>query len=122
MDEIGVISILTGAAVGYNSTIFAILGIALVFFIWGRWRYDVVAFMALLMSVLVGVVPYDKAFDGLGHPATVPGQLRAPRRTLVFRTPQAPAVVRTRARPESPETRARKLAAAAHRPRHPPGS
>ena len=54
-----------------QAAIFAILGISLVLFIWGRWRYDIVAFFALLLSVLVGVVPYDTAFDGLGHPATV---------------------------------------------------
>ena len=54
-----------------QAAIFSIIGVALVFFIWGRWRYDVIAFFALLLSVLAGVVPYDSAFDGFGHPATV---------------------------------------------------
>ncbi|MCH7554946.1 MAG: SLC13 family permease, partial [Proteobacteria bacterium] len=54
-----------------QAAIFAILGLTLGFFIWGRWRYDVVAFLALLLSVLAGVVPHDAAFDGFGHPATV---------------------------------------------------
>ena len=54
-----------------QAAIFAILGLSLVFFIWGHWRYDIVAFLALLMSVLAGVVPYGSAFDGFGHPATV---------------------------------------------------
>ena len=54
-----------------QAAIFAILGIAMVFFIWGRWRYDIVAFLALLLAVLAGVVPYGSAFSGLGHPATV---------------------------------------------------
>ena len=34
------------------------------FFIWDRWRYDVVALGALLTAVVVGVVPDDKAFVG----------------------------------------------------------
>ncbi len=38
---------------------------------WGRWRYDVVAFGALLAAVLAGVVPPREAFAGFGHPATV---------------------------------------------------
>jgi di/tricarboxylate transporter len=54
-----------------QAAIFTILAVSLVLFIWGRWRYDIVAFLALLMSVLAGVVPYGAAFDGLGHPATV---------------------------------------------------
>ena len=54
-----------------QATVFAILAGVLVLFIWGRWRYDVVAFMALLAAVLAGVVPVADAFKGLGHPATV---------------------------------------------------
>ena len=41
------------------------------FLIWGRWRYDLVAFVALLVALLTGVVPVDQAFSGFGHPATV---------------------------------------------------
>jgi di/tricarboxylate transporter len=33
-------------------------------FVWGRFRYDVVAAGALLAAVAVGVVPYDAAFSG----------------------------------------------------------
>jgi len=51
--------------------IFAILGLSLVFFIWGRWRYDVVAFTALIATVLAGIVPADAAFSGFGHPAVI---------------------------------------------------
>ncbi len=40
-------------------------------FIWGRWRYDVVAFAALLVAVVAGVVPFADTFSGFGHPATV---------------------------------------------------
>lgn len=42
-----------------------------VFLIWGRWRYDLVAFVALLVALLAGIVPKDEAFSGFGHPATV---------------------------------------------------
>ncbi len=41
------------------------------FLIWGRWRYDLVAFVALLVALLTGVVPKEAAFSGFGHPATV---------------------------------------------------
>ena len=37
----------------------------------GRWRYDAVAFTALLAAVLLGVVPPASAFEGFGHPATL---------------------------------------------------
>ncbi|RKT30763.1 di/tricarboxylate transporter [Roseovarius halotolerans] len=39
--------------------------------IWGRYRYDLVAFSALLLGVVLGAVPYESAFTGFGHPATV---------------------------------------------------
>ncbi|HEY5641803.1 MAG TPA: SLC13 family permease [Woeseiaceae bacterium] len=42
-----------------------------VFLIWGRWRYDLVAFIALLVALLTGIVPSELAFSGFGHPATV---------------------------------------------------
>ena len=40
-------------------------------FIWGRWRYDVIAFAALLAATVGGTVPFDAAFTGFGHPATI---------------------------------------------------
>ena len=43
---------------------FAIVGIAVAFFAWGRFRYDVVALIALLAGVVVGVVPAKRAFSG----------------------------------------------------------
>jgi di/tricarboxylate transporter len=51
--------------------LFAILLGALVLFAWGRWRYDVIAVGALIASVLLGIVPEGKAFDGFGHPAVI---------------------------------------------------
>ena len=50
---------------------FGILAAALVLFIWGRWRYDVVAFVCLMVGVLAGVVPFEDAYSGLGHPAVI---------------------------------------------------
>ena len=43
----------------------------LVLFVWGRWRYDIVAFGALLAATLAGTVPFAEMFSGFGHPATV---------------------------------------------------
>jgi di/tricarboxylate transporter len=52
-------------------TLFAIFAGVFALLLWGRWRYDLVAFGALLVGVLSGVVPSDKAFSGFGHPATL---------------------------------------------------
>ncbi|HZW47069.1 MAG TPA: SLC13 family permease, partial [Microvirga sp.] len=43
---------------------FAIVAGMMALFVWGRFRYDLVAVMSLLVAVLVGVVPADKAFSG----------------------------------------------------------
>lgn len=51
--------------------IFAVLGIALLLFATGKWRYDLVALMALLLVVVAGIVPAEEAFLGFGHPAVV---------------------------------------------------
>jgi len=40
-------------------------------FIWGRFRYDIVAVIALLAAVVAGLVPFNEAFSGFGHPATI---------------------------------------------------
>jgi len=40
-------------------------------FLWGRWRHDMVAAMALLACVLAGLVEPAVAFAGFGHPAVV---------------------------------------------------
>ncbi len=51
--------------------LFALLAGVFVFLIWGRWRYDLVAFLALIIALIIGIVPSDQAFSGFGHPATV---------------------------------------------------
>ncbi|MDA0241181.1 MAG: SLC13 family permease, partial [Proteobacteria bacterium] len=51
--------------------VLGLLAVVLVFFVWGKFRYDVVAFSALIAAVLAGVVVPNDAFLGFGHPATV---------------------------------------------------
>ncbi len=51
--------------------LFVLLFFVFVFLIWGRWRYDLVAFAALLVALLTGIVPTGQAFSGFGHPAVV---------------------------------------------------
>ena len=51
--------------------LFILLFFVFVFLIWGRWRYDLVAFAALCIGLIWGVVPKEEAFSGFGHPATV---------------------------------------------------
>lgn len=43
---------------------FLIIGAMMVAFIWGRWRYDVVAVCALLAALALGVVSPGEAFSG----------------------------------------------------------
>jgi len=54
-----------------QTILFGLCTLVFVFLIWGRWRYDLVAFVALLAALLTGVVPKELAFSGFGHPATV---------------------------------------------------
>lgn len=44
---------------------------ALVLFVWGRWRHDVVALGTLLAAVLTGLVPAREAFSGFADPAVI---------------------------------------------------
>jgi di/tricarboxylate transporter len=43
---------------------FGILAAMMAMFAWGKLRYDLVAVLSLLVAVLAGIVPYDKAFSG----------------------------------------------------------
>lgn len=52
-------------------SVFAILVAAMALFIWGRWRHDVVAVIALMAGVVAGVVDAGAAFSGFGHPAVI---------------------------------------------------
>lgn len=51
--------------------LFGLFGIMFGFLVWGRIRYDLVAFAALMVAVLLGYVTYNDAFSGFGHPAVV---------------------------------------------------
>ncbi|MDO6439045.1 SLC13 family permease [Cyclobacterium sp. 1_MG-2023] len=51
--------------------VFVILGLSLLFFIWGKIRYDLVALSALILLAILGLVPYDTAFMGFSHPAVI---------------------------------------------------
>ena len=49
--------------------IFVVLGAVFVLLIWGRIRYDLVAFAALIVATAIGLVPTDEMFSGFGHSA-----------------------------------------------------
>ena len=51
--------------------LFALIGVLFFFLIWGRFRYDLVAFSALLSASLLGLVPTEDIFSGFGHPAVI---------------------------------------------------
>ena len=51
--------------------LFSLFGVVFGLLLWGRLRYDIVAFSALMMAVVLGVVPTKDAFSGFGHPATL---------------------------------------------------
>jgi di/tricarboxylate transporter len=51
--------------------IFATLALTLVLFVTGRWRYDVVALLALLIVTLTGLIPPEQAFSGFSNAAVV---------------------------------------------------
>jgi len=54
-----------------QNILFILLFFVFVFLVWGRWRYDLVAFSALLIAAVTGVVPAGEVFSGFGHPAVV---------------------------------------------------
>ncbi len=51
--------------------LFSLFGAVFALLLWGRWRYDLVAFGALMAGVVLGVVDTSSAFAGFGHPATI---------------------------------------------------
>src|SRR5690242_7272465 len=46
---------------------FSVIAAMMAMFVWGRLRYDLVAGLALLAAMVVGVVPFDKAFSGFSN-------------------------------------------------------
>ncbi len=51
--------------------LFSLLGVVFALLIWGKIRYDLIAFGALIAAVVIGVVPQENAFDGFAHHATI---------------------------------------------------
>ena len=49
----------------------ALLVGTLALFLWGRFRHDLVAMLALVVATLIGLVPARSAFVGFGHPAVI---------------------------------------------------
>ena len=54
-----------------QALLFALFGLIFALLLWGRIRYDIVAFGALMAAVARGLVEADAAFSGFGHPATI---------------------------------------------------
>jgi di/tricarboxylate transporter len=54
-----------------QTILFSLFGLVFGLLLWGRFRYDMIAFAALMSGVVLGVVPTDKVFSGFGHPATI---------------------------------------------------
>ncbi|MES2907434.1 MAG: SLC13 family permease [Pseudomonadota bacterium] len=51
--------------------VFIIIAGSIVLFITERWRYDIIALIALFASVVTGVVPAAKAFSGFSDPVVI---------------------------------------------------
>ncbi|MEL6219719.1 MAG: SLC13 family permease [Pseudomonadota bacterium] len=54
-----------------QGALFALFGTVFALLVWGRIRYDLVAFGALVIAAVGGLVPTDAVFSGFGHPAVV---------------------------------------------------
>lgn len=46
---------------------FGLIGATIVAFIWGRWRYDLIALGALAVGMAIGLIPAKDAFDGFAN-------------------------------------------------------
>lgn len=54
-----------------EAIVFAVLLLSLVLFVVGKWRYDIVAVLALLVLAIANIVPPAEAYQGFGHPAVI---------------------------------------------------
>ena len=54
-----------------EAIVFGVLAVALVMFITGKIRYDIVALGALIVLTILRIIPASDAFIGFGHPAVV---------------------------------------------------
>ena len=62
---------MTGAMTPEQILLFALFAAVFGLLLWGKYRYDLVAFGALMLAVVLGVVDTKHAFDGFGHSATL---------------------------------------------------
>jgi di/tricarboxylate transporter len=46
---------------------FGLIGATVLCFIWGRWRYDLIALGALAVGIAMGLIPIKSAFDGFSN-------------------------------------------------------
>ncbi|WP_373493444.1 SLC13 family permease [Aquiflexum sp.] len=51
--------------------VFGTLVLALILFVWGILRHDLVAIICLLVLTISGITPYEDAFLGFAHPAVI---------------------------------------------------
>lgn len=56
---------------GDQTTVFVLLGAVMAMFVWGRFRYDLVAFAGLMAAVLLGLLPVKNAFLGFSSSAVI---------------------------------------------------
>lgn len=56
---------------GQQILVFVTIITALVLFILGRWRYDLIALSALLFLIFTGILSGEEGFSGFGHPAVI---------------------------------------------------
>ncbi|MCB1497486.1 MAG: SLC13 family permease [Bauldia sp.] len=54
-----------------NVILFSLFVAVFALMIWGRFRYDLIAFGALIIAAILGVIPAGEVFAGFGHPATI---------------------------------------------------
>lgn len=51
--------------------VFGTLLIALILFVWGKFRHDLVAVLCLLILTISKIIPFEEAFLGFAHPAVI---------------------------------------------------
>ncbi|MTI43615.1 TrkA family protein [Roseibium hamelinense] len=54
-----------------QALLFSLFGVLFALLIWGRIRYDLVAFCALISASILGLVPADAVFSGFGNAAVI---------------------------------------------------
>jgi di/tricarboxylate transporter len=51
--------------------LFSLFAVVFALLIWGKIRFDLVAFAALILAAFLDLVPSDQVFSGFGHPAVI---------------------------------------------------